>query len=72
MGYFRLVDDSSLITARTVYSELEIIMAIVFILPGLLLITLGIISLLGIATPESKPVLALVTTESEREYRLAA
>ena len=47
-------------------------MAIVFILPALLLATLGLVSLFGLATPESKPALSLVRDESEREFELAA
>jgi len=47
-------------------------MAIVFILPGLLLITLGFISLFGLAAPETKPALSVVRLESEREYKIAA
>jgi len=48
MGYFRLIDDSSLITARTVYNELENIMAIVFILPAFMLLTLAAVAILAL------------------------
>ena len=47
-------------------------MAIVFILPGLVLVTLGLVSLFGLATPESKPALTLVKNHSERDFELAA
>jgi|APCry1669189000_1035189.scaffolds.fasta_scaffold00140_2 hypothetical protein len=47
-------------------------MAIVFILPGLVLITLGLVSLFGLSTPESQPKLSLVKNETQRDYKIAA
>ena len=73
MGYFRLVDDSSLITARTVYNELEINMAIVFILPAFMLLTLVAVGMLALGKPPVEhTAFAIAAQNSEQEFELAA
>jgi hypothetical protein len=73
MGYFRLVDDSSLITARTVYNELEIIMAIVFILPAFMLLTLAAVAILALDKPPvAHTALPSAAQNFEEEFELAA
>lgn len=47
-------------------------MAIVFIVPGLLFITLGLVSLFGLSTPPTQPKLALVKNENQRDSKIAA
>jgi len=73
MRYFRLIDDSSLITARTVYNELENIMAIVFILPAFMLLTLAAVAILALDKPpvENRAV-ATAAQNFEEEFELAA
>ena len=73
MGYFRLIDDSSLITARTVYNELENIMAIVFILPAFMLLTLAAVAILALDKPPAEHrAVATATQKFEEEFELAA
>jgi len=73
MGYFRWLHNSSPITARTVKRKKEFIMAIVFILPALMLLTLAAVAILGLDKPPVQgPMARISSLANEEEFEIAA